>query len=84
MMRSPERITTTLDLLKKLWVENPDMRFNQLIYNIQRGYSVINADFGRVEITEKGSVTRTGFDFFSLEDAEFIKHLKTVLVTSSW
>ncbi len=41
-MRDPKRIETTLSLLKELWSNNTDLRFNQLIYNLQREFSLEN------------------------------------------
>lgn len=35
-MRDPERITSILAELERLWRESPDMRFGQLIVNATR------------------------------------------------
>ncbi len=35
-MRDPARIGPTLDTLREVWEENPDMRLGQLIYNAVR------------------------------------------------
>lgn len=35
-MRDPERIEPFLETIKKIWKENPDLRFGQLIENAIR------------------------------------------------
>ncbi|MBF9002712.1 DUF1040 family protein [Vibrio sp. NFV-1] len=38
-MRDPKRIEELLTLLNQIWMRNPDLRFNQLIYDLQSGFS---------------------------------------------
>ncbi|GAB2688611.1 hypothetical protein [Aliiglaciecola aliphaticivorans] len=78
-MRDPERITELLELINALWSKSPDLRFNQLIYNLQYGYSQKNSKLGLIKVEDSDGFTRTGFDFFNLEDEAFITYLKEVL-----
>ncbi|RDH41251.1 DNA glycosylase AlkZ-like family protein [Zooshikella ganghwensis] len=39
MMRDPQRIKQVLELINQIWMNSPDLRFNQLIYNLQYDYS---------------------------------------------
>lgn len=48
-MRNPERIEELLELIKEIWCKNPDLRFNQLIYNLQYDYSQKNGGTGQVK-----------------------------------
>ena len=75
-MRDPKRISQILELLNELWGKDPDLRFNQLIYNLQSGYSQNNEGLGRVEEVVDKTYSRVGFDLFNLEDDAFIEHLR--------
>ena len=77
-MRDPERIQEILDLIKEIWVREPDLRFNQLLYNIQRGYSHVNGGEGQVIEVVDDNYSRTGFDLFNLEDSSFVEYLRIV------
>jgi hypothetical protein len=78
-MRDPNRIEAMLAIVNDIWRRNPDMRFNQLIYNLQRGYSEQNEGYGAIQSHEDpDGLNRTGYDFFHLADADFIKYLKQV------
>ena len=79
-MRNPYRIRKLTSLLEELWGEEPDLRFNQLIYNLQAEYSNQNGNYGLVEEIEVDGFTKVGFDFFGLEDDEFIEYLRSKLV----
>lgn len=81
-MRNPNRVRVLTSLLEKLWREEPDLRFNQLIYNFQAEYSRKNSNYGLVKEVEVDGFTKTGFDFFSLEDDEFIEYLRHKLVNA--
>lgn len=75
-MRDPKRISECLDLIKQMWEKDPDLRFNQLIYNLQGSYSHENEGVGKVEeVIEKGH-SIVGFDLFNLEDEQFIQFLR--------
>ena len=52
-MRDPARIPVILDLLKQAWEIDEDMRFMQLIFNLQANYSHKNNNVGLVERIEK-------------------------------
>lgn len=74
-MRSPQRIPELLDLLNQLWHQDPDLRFNQLIYNLQGEFSSQNGGRGRVVETASDGFETIGFDLFNLEDDEFMDFL---------
>ena len=75
-MRDPVRIQKLLDLLKELWLKDPDLRFNQLIYNLQREYSFKNNNVGLVKEQEVDGFAREGFDLFNTEDDSFIDFIQ--------
>ncbi|HHF2906447.1 TPA: hypothetical protein ACPJZ5_004283 [Vibrio diabolicus] len=78
-MRDPKRIETTLSLLKELWSNNTDLRFNQLIYNLQREFSLENDGKGQItEISQEG-IQHVGYDLFYIEDDIFIQFLERKL-----
>ena len=77
-MRDPKRIQEILDLINQIWLKDPDLRFNQLIYNLQSGYSHINYGIGKVTEQETDGFSREGYDLFNLEDDSFIEYLRTV------
>ena len=76
-MRDPERIPELLDLIHKLWLKDPDLRFNQLVYNLQGEYSYMNNDSGKIIERASDGYESIGYDFFNLEDDEFIEFLRT-------
>jgi hypothetical protein len=78
-MRNPQRIDELLELINQLWKQEPDLRFNQLIYILQSGYSQANAGIGKVEIEEADGFKQTAFDLFNTEDDSFFEYLKTKL-----
>jgi len=75
-MRDPARIQVMLDLIQSLWLKDPDLRFNQLVYILQSEYSSKNAGIGGVKEPEVDGFAREGFDLFSTEDDAFINFLK--------
>ena len=77
-MRDPERIDQILNLIKEIWLQNPDLRFNQLVYNLQHEYSINNKGIGQINLVESDGFTRTGFDLFNLEDDKFLEHLYAI------
>ncbi|MGK0270550.1 MAG: hypothetical protein ACI88H_001197 [Cocleimonas sp.] len=79
-MRDPNRIQELLNLLEEIWIQSPDLRFNQLIYNLQRDYSQGNSEYGLVEGVEMDGFTKIGFDFFNLEDDKFIEYLRSLTI----
>jgi len=78
VIRDKNRIKELLDLINQIWQKDPDLRFNQLIYNLQSGYSHINNNYGKVSEPESDGFARVGFDLYSLEDEDFIEYLRSV------
>jgi hypothetical protein len=76
-MRDPERIEKLLSLIEELWLRDPDLRFNQLIYNLQHDYSQKNNGSGQIKEIEADGFTRIGFDLFSIEDNKFMEYLES-------
>ena len=76
-MRNPERIPELLELIEKLWLIDPDLRFNQFIYNLQREYSHKNNGAGKIIERASDGYESIGYDLFSLEDSKFIEFLRT-------
>jgi hypothetical protein len=76
-MRDPERIEEILSLIKELWLKNPDLRFNQLIYNLQYDYSSKNESVGQIKAVDSDGYKRIGLDLFNLEDDSFIDYLRS-------
>lgn len=78
-MRDPRRIEEILDLISQIWEKDPDLRFQQLVYNLQWDFSYRNGGLGKVEESELDGYKRIGFDLFNVEDDVFIEYLKTYL-----
>jgi len=78
-MRDPQRIQEILGLINDIWVKSPDLRFQQLVYTLQHGYSEQNGGVGKIEKTENGGFAKVGFDLFNVEDDTFTDYLKGVL-----
>ncbi len=81
-MRDPNRIKRILTLLQKIWENQTDVRFNQLISNLQSLYSQENNSYGRREVYNKNFIDleKTSYlDFFYLEDDKWEEFL-----TSYW
>ena len=75
-MRDPNRISEILEMIEKIWKKDPDLRFNQLIYNLQHSYSQDNDDAGKVEEVIDRGFSRIGFDLFNTEDDSFMEYLR--------
>ncbi|MCR9965793.1 hypothetical protein [Vibrio antiquarius] len=78
-MRDPKRIEATLSLLKELWSNNADLRFNQLMYNLQREFSLENDGKGQITEISQESIQHVGYDLFYIEDDIFIQFLERKL-----
>ncbi|MED3550930.1 hypothetical protein [Cytobacillus praedii] len=81
-MRDPNRIKRILTLLQQIWEHQSDVRFNQLISNLQSLYSQENNSYGRREVYTKNYIDleKTSYlDFFNLEDDKWEEFL-----TSYW
>ncbi|WP_180230239.1 hypothetical protein [Bacillus sp. AFS073361] len=64
-MRDRRRIRRITALLQKVWEQQPDVRFNQLISNLQSQYSHQNNNYGKKVIdSNRGNY----IDLFFLED----------------
>ena len=78
-MRDPKRIPRILTLLFKIWEQQPDLRFNQLVQNLQALYSQQNNNFGKRNFDEKdGEITYQNYyiDLFYLEDDQWEQFLR--------
>lgn len=78
-MRDPTRIEEVLGLINQIWQEQPDLRFQQLLYILQNGFSHKNNNVGKVEHIEEDGFTRIGYDLFNIEDDQFIEYLNEVV-----
>lgn len=77
-MRDPKRIKRILTLLHQIWEHQPDVRFNQLVSNLQSLYSQDNNSYGRREVYTKNSIDleKTSYlDFFYFEDDKWEEFL---------
>jgi hypothetical protein len=82
IMRDPNRVKRILTLLQQIWEHQTDVRFNQLISNLQSLYSQENNSYGRREVYTKNFIDleKTSYlDFFYLEDDKWEEFL-----TSYW
>ncbi len=75
-MRNPNRIPEILALIEQIWQQDPDLRFNQLIYNLQCSYSQQNGGMGKVEEIVDKDFSRIGYDLYNLADSAFEKFLR--------
>jgi len=69
--RDPGRIDTVLNKLRGVWMQDPDMRFGQLVYNL----------YGEMPETRKMGIT--GIDMFYVEDDPFERWLAEV-ISGGW
>jgi len=67
-MRDKARIPEILDLIQEIWNKDQDMRFFQLIFNLQANFSKENKNIGKVEQIEPDGFTKVGFNLFNIED----------------
>lgn len=70
-MRDPARIDAILSKLREIWMQDPDMRFGQLVYNL----------YGEMPETRKMGIT--GIDMFYVEDDPFERWLAEV-ISGGW
>jgi len=75
-MRDRKRIKMILDLINQIWETDPNMRFLQLIYNLQSKYSAEVDSNGLVKSIEKDGYARMRFAFHYVEDDSFIQFLE--------
>ena len=65
--RDPGRIDTVLNKLRGVWMQDPDMRFGQLVYNLYW------------QIPETKKTGEAGIDMFYVEDDAFERRLGEVI-----
>jgi len=70
-MRDPARIDAILSKLREIWMQDPDMRFGQLVYNLYW------------EMPETRKMGMTGIDMFYVEDDPFERRLAEV-ISGGW
>lgn len=81
-MREKERINRIMSLLQRIWEQQPDVRFNQLISNLQHMYSSENEGYGQRMMKEKGPLgDGVGYylDLFYLEDDKWEEYLQRIV-----
>ncbi|MDR4887523.1 hypothetical protein RGU12_08100 [Fredinandcohnia sp. QZ13] len=82
-MREKERINRIMSLLQRIWEQQPDVRFNQLISNLQHMYSSQNEGYGQRMMKEKGSLgdeaESSYLDLFYLEDDKWEEFLQKLV-----
>lgn len=82
-MREKSRIQRILSLLETIWQQQPDVRFNQLVSNLQYMYSAQNKEYGKRKMKEQNflgkEVDSSYLDFFYLEDTEWEEFLKSIV-----
>lgn len=79
-MRDRRRIQRILTVLQKIWEQQPDVRFNQLLSNLQSVYSQRTNNYGRREVFKKEFIDleKTFYlDFFFLEDDKWEEFLNS-------
>jgi uncharacterized protein YihD (DUF1040 family) len=74
-VRDPKRIPKILSLLQMIWEQQPDVRFHQLISNLQDEYSKQNNGYGKKEAVGDTN----DLDFFYLEDEQWEDFLETIV-----
>lgn len=83
-MREKARIQRILLLLETIWQQQPDVRFNQLLSNLQHMYSVENEGYGTRKMKEQNlfgkEVDSSYLDFFFLEDDKWEAFLVSLIV----
>ena len=82
-MRDLGRIPEILKLLEQAWAKDPDLRFNQLLYNLQYGFSQSNGGVGQVKEVSSDGFERIGFDLFNIEDDDFMNYVRAVVENQS-
>ncbi|SOB90515.1 hypothetical protein SAMN05880501_101173 [Ureibacillus xyleni] len=82
-MREHARIQRILSLLETIWQQQPDVRFNQLISNLQHMYSAQNEGYGKRKMKEQDflgkEVDSSYLDFFYLEDVKWEAFLDSIV-----
>ncbi len=76
-MRTYTRINEMLSLIKEIWEQHPDLRFNQLIYILQNEFSATHSNEGKISAPGSDGFDRIGFDLFNVEDDLFLDFLRS-------
>jgi uncharacterized protein YihD (DUF1040 family) len=74
-VRDPKRIPKILSLLQVIWEQQPDVRFHQLISNLQDEYSKQNNGY----VKKEAAGDTNDLDFFYLEDEQWEDFLETIV-----
>lgn len=81
-MDNIKKIKGMTQLLEEIWLHNPELRFNQLIYNLQAEYNTIynnkNSEIVYMKEDRNGLITfipKTDIDLFYTEDSDFTDFL---------
>lgn len=78
-MRELSRIKEINDLIEKIWLIDPYLRYFQLIYNLQSTFTHHNSGVGKITEVESDGFERIGYDMFNVEDDVLIDFLQTYL-----
>lgn len=87
-MRDQQRIIYALGLIQRIWLQQPDTRFNQLMHNLQWEYSGANGSVGQgthYRMHENKEFGHLHFekqffvDLYGVEDTDFIAFLENKL-----
>jgi hypothetical protein len=82
-MREKARIQRISALLETIWQQQPDVRFNQLISNLQYMYSAQHGGYGKRKMKEQDfsgkEVDSSYLDIFYLEDTEWEAFLESIV-----
>lgn len=70
-MRNSQRIKEVTSLIEKIWERDPDLRYLQLLYILQSGFSKKHNDAGKIQATEDDGLTKVGYDLFNIGDDAF-------------
>lgn len=85
-MREKPNIERIIVLLKQVWEKFPDMRFHQLVSNLQHMYSAQNDEYGRRRVIQRedsGYEFESSYlDFFYLNDKDWERFLLSMLTDS--
>ncbi|MDK7667393.1 hypothetical protein [Cytobacillus oceanisediminis] len=81
-MREKQRISRILTLFQEIWECQQDVRFNQLVSNLQYLYSEQHNEYGKRPVIIRDGINDVSIhylDFFYLEDDEWEEFLKAYL-----
>lgn len=79
-MRDCRRIERIMLIINAIWISNPNLRFNQLLYNLQREYkdgAYVKRAY--MDTGGWGTIEVNYLDLFDVEDDDFEKFLNEYL-----